>query len=526
MPRLRGRFIDRQGGPVADVAVSTPEGTVLATSDATGAVREEVCDALPDRVFVRASGYGHRTVEITRHESDLDFGTVTLAPGATLTIRVDRNGDVGPITTLLLRTNEHNVGRRTTFASQTIDGDTTMIELRDLEARDYVLLLRGDAPLEVLREDIKIAEGENATKDIRLDPRTVKGFVHQGSAPMVQVALDFTGANGEWRSSVVTDDEGRFRSAAWKEGYVGIDVGRPLPPKYSTDRRIGPTDTEWDIDVPDRRIRGTVVDKETGHPVPVTHVDVSYRRGDSSGMFFLAAEESRFELPMLEPGHYEFTAGHAEYLSSTAVVDLQPEDHVREVRIEMQRGFEMRVNVVNAEGLPAGGAEIIASRTPNGVPRSWITDGSGMATLRLQTEESLGVWVLAQTDSFAFVTLEARKNSEPARVVLPPDNATIAIRATHADGTLAVHAHLLFSYNGRFAPDDVRESFIFRGVRMVTGSDGTLLLTHMPAGEYDFFTIETPEEHIVFDGKPTFAGMHASILPGENHVTLRVSRIF
>ena len=69
-------------------------------------------------------------------------------------------------------------------------------------------------------------------------------------------------------------------------------------------------------------------------------------------------------------------------------------------------------------------------------------------------------------------------------------------------------------------PDDVRSSFPYE--RLITGSDGTTILTHMPAGEYGFWTWETPEEHVVYNPRNLGAVTPASVLPGENNVTVVV----
>src|SRR2546430_1597682 len=74
-----------------------------------------------------------------------------------------------------------------------------------------------------------------------------------------------------------------------------------------------------------------------------------------------------------------------------------------------------------------------------------------------------------------------------ARIVLPPANAAVVVRAQRDDGTPVPHVHVFFKYNGLIVPFDVRNYFTYRRVRMLTGSDGAVLLTHMLAGEYDFF---------------------------------------
>ncbi len=143
--------------------------------------------------------------------------------------------------------------------------------------------------------------------------------------------------------------------------------------------------------------------------------------------------------------------------------------------------------------------------------------------MTVESDEPLPAWVVSPADSFAFVTIGVEKKPEPARIVLTPANAAITVRAQRDDGTPVPHVHVLFSYNGLFVPSDVRDYFTFRRVRMLTGSDGAVLLTHMPAGEYDFFGLETAEENVLVSNPAHLgAAAHASVLPGENTVVLRM----
>lgn len=524
VPMLRGRFVDGEGNPVADVAISTPEGTPLASSDPAGLVHEELKGALPPRLFVRRNGFGHRNIEVTRNDADYDLGTVTLSPGSTLSLNIDRNGYDGPLTASLIRPGEHTLGDRTTFEAATTKPGVSLIELRDIEARDYVLILRGEGPLQILQEDIKVGERENATKDIRLAGPMVTAFVHQGSTPAKETTVNLNGGNGEWTSSISTDADGRFRTQAWIDGHVGIRIEHAPGVWYNTGAEIGKVDAEWNIDIPDRTIHGIIVDKETSAPFPAKYVSLrTVRLLNSSGgglRTVPVGEDATFTVEMVEPGNYEITVQDPAYLDKTVGFDVTPDDHQHEVRVEMEHGRNVQVTIVNAEGAPVPNASVIATRTLRDAPQEWMTDAAGTATIVFRNDDPLPVWVMSPADGFTFVTVSPDAKPEARQIVLPAATATVSIHARHEDGSPASHTHVFLAYNGAFLPDDVRFSFPYQ--RLITGSDGTTILTHMPAGEYGFWTLETPAEHVSANPRRLGAVTPASVMPGENNVTLVV----
>lgn len=524
VPMLRGRFVDREESPVADVSITTPAGVPLASSDPSGLVHEELKEALPPRLFVRRNGFGHRNIDVTRNDADYDLGTVTLSPGSTLTINIDRNGYDGPLTASLIRPGEHTIGQRTTFETETSKPGASIIEFRDIEARDYVLILRGEGPLQTIRNDIKVGEHENATKDIRLNGPMVSAFVHKGSTPAPETTVDLVGPNGEWTSNITTDTEGRFRTQAWVEGYVGVNIARSSNAWYNTSAKVGKTDTEWNIDIPDRTIHGIIVDKKTNAPLPEKFVSLrTVRLLNSSGGGLRSVpvdDDATFTVEMIEPGRYEITVHDPAYLDNTVGFDVKPDDHQHEVRVEMEHGRNVEVKIVNAEGTPVTNAIVIAKRVLEDAPRGWTSDATGMVTIAFSGNDPLPVWVVSPADGFAFASVAPDAKPEARQIVLPPATATIAIRTHHEDGSPSPHTHVFLSYNGALLPRDVREVFPYE--RLITGSDGTTILTHMPAGEYGFWTWETPEEHVVFNPRNTGAVTPASVLPGENNVTLVV----
>jgi hypothetical protein len=523
LPALRGRFIDKEGGPLADVAVATPEGKLLATSSAAGEVREELSEKIPQRLFVRRAGFGSKTIENARVEGDLDFGTITLSAGAMLTIDVDRKEYTGPLTASLIKTAEHTRGKRTTFATAQVDGGTSRIVLEDLEARDYVLIFRGEGALQTVMKPITIAEREKVTLSIALDSYRVRGLVHRGADPYEAAEVGFGSGNGEWFVTTRTDSGGRLELDAWFKGKVSITVD-PTDTHYTTSREVTAPLNEWDIELPDRRIRGIVVDKTTGKPLPQAVLSVRYALSNGLGgaRRVKLRDDATFELDFLEPGRFDFDTSLAPYLPAKMNVELTAADRERDVRLELEEGKRVQLQIVDSSGRPPAGAEVIGVRADRRVLGGrWMVEANGITTVILAPDETKKLWVLTPYDTFTQLTVRAADaGTKPMRVALPPPVATLVMKVQREDGTPVSGVHVFMRYNGIHLDDDARGYFQRRGTRMQTGSDGVITMPRMPTGEYEVWGRELAAQNVTSDGRPMGNVVRVSALAGENVVKL------
>ena len=527
-PRLRATFVDKEGAPVADVRVTTPDGTLLATSNATGDIDEELQQRLGERLFARRSGFANKTFELSK-PVDVSLGRVMLSSGATLTIDVERNDYAGRITASLIRTHEHTVGKRTTFASQRIEGTSSQLVLGDLEARDYILILRGEEPLQAIVRPLSLAEAEKKSITIPLDSYRVRAFIHRGSNPYDAGKVSFTQGNAEWSAETTTDAHGRLSSEAWFKGPVSISVDRAPNTFYRAIREVSAPLNEWDIELPDRKITGVVVDKATGKPLPKASVSLRFQLNGPEALGgarnVALRDDATFELDMLEPGSFDIDARLDPFLRKVEHVELTPSDRVRAVRLELEEGKKVRVQVLDHTGRPAIGAEVLGTR---GADRQrfagrWQTDASGIATISLQENEVKTMWAVTQYDTFAQFTVRAADaGTKPISVSLPPPVATLVVRAVREDGTPVPGVHIFTRHNGVFLDDDVR-MYYFGAVRrtpMRTGADGTITLTNMPVGTYELWGWETPAMNVGSDGRPMGNVARVNAMAGQNEVRL------
>jgi len=157
----------------------------------------------------------------------------------------------------------------------------------------------------------------------------------------------------------VTDGRGRFEARLPQGSYLAHVASGPLTSAES------PFRTTWwivenqgkplDIRIPlkkGRRLRGIVVRKENGQPVPSARVIMENGLptvADAMGRFeFDAVGIERNGLLVIGPGFAD------------RVLESVPEpDETREVRIEMSRGYRVRGKVTDKEGAPVSKALVL-----------------------------------------------------------------------------------------------------------------------------------------------------------------------
>ena len=174
--------------------------------------------------------------------------------------------------------------------------------------------------------------------------------------------------------------------------------------------RLTPADaskTEWEqgMDAAQTvRLVGTVVDAESGEPLPQFSIRMNEER-DTSGSLLGNGHEGRFDWPVRMAFHREFSLAADAYGYETATSDLRPvKDGTQTFEFRLQRGGWASGRVVNASGNPVAGAVVglngvgfgfivsdIQTSSANEAPQA-ITDAEGLFSLRLKPNtESLSV---------------------------------------------------------------------------------------------------------------------------------------
>lgn len=266
--------------------------------------------------------------------------------------------------------------------------------------------------------------GSGAT-EIDVDTYEIRGTVRLGGKLLPRARLLFGGEFGAVRVATVTDEDGRFatplpRGAAmesWEVQIVSSD-----PPVNRMLRKLEPTQGSagefvLDLDIPDVRLRGRVVDVE-GVPqqgiVDVQSLEplerLSQARTDSNGEFDVVG----------------LSAGRAIVLfrgrtAASAVTRVKLEDG-RPTRIELvgRPLVPIKGRVLNSEGDPVAGASVHpfpAQWTSLWLPpRAATTDEQGRFEAGVPFD-TLALRLAVRAPGYALTAVDVRAGDEPAITV-------------------------------------------------------------------------------------------------------------
>jgi hypothetical protein len=180
---------------------------------------------------------------------------------------------------------------------------------------------------------------------------------------------------------------------------------------------------ELDLEIAGAQVSGTVVDKDGGEPVSDARVRIrrSSARTGPDGRFTLAVEPGEYRLEAQAPGRRR----------TVLPLDVGS-DGASNVRVEMERGVDLRGRVVDAAGRPVPSLEILAADADGDfggnshtlADGSFRIDGLGAQPYTLVTGGDLAGWAVRGS---------VTPGDEPVTLALRP-GGRIAVRVLGADG--------------------------------------------------------------------------------------------
>jgi protocatechuate 3,4-dioxygenase beta subunit len=288
--------------------------------------------------------------------------------------------------------------------------------------------------------EVLLGDGETTAVDFSLRDVVVAGTVTRAGqpAPGVRVSLRslegaamtlYTGVGSggvETRGGLpffaaTSREDGAYELVVFTPGRTRVGLEAVSGTERYPDRQVVVPDVdrfELDLEIGAAQVTGVVVDKDGGEPV----ADARVRLGRSSastgpdGRFALAAEPGERQLGATAPGR--------KYALLTLNV---PVDGLSDVRVEMERGLEIRGRVVDAAGRSAPNLEVTATAASEVyVETVWtLGDGSfrvgglGQEPCTLATGSDLAGWA---------VRGNVMPGGEPVTLTLRP-GGRVAVRA-------------------------------------------------------------------------------------------------
>lgn len=314
--------------------------------------------------------------------------------------------------------------------------------------RTRIELLAPSAPgalTGLVSREVVLRDGETATVDFSLRDVVVAGTVTRGGqpAPGVRVSLRSlegapmtlymgVGAGGlEARSGppfliATTREDGGYELVVFTPGRARVGLEAVSGIERYPDREVEVPDVdrfELNLEIAETQVSGTVVDKESGDLVSDATVRIrrSSARTGPDGHFTVSVEPGEQQLGATAPGRKLVVL----------TLNVGPAG-LSDVRVEMERGAELRGRVVDTAGRPAPNLEVVASDASSVFAEVAYTLADGSFRMGGLGEEPYTLVSGGDLTGWA-VRGNVTPGNEPVTLALRP-GGRVAVRVLGADG--------------------------------------------------------------------------------------------
>lgn len=511
--RIRGVVRDAGGTPLA--AADVRAGQLEVKTEADGSyVLEPLPGQWPEFVTVAARGRGMRVLDVPKSTTDVDLPPATLGRPAKLRVTLTNRpaGDLHAVLQVRTAADQLAVVHRAR-----LNASQKSLELGGLGSGVYVLLIRGDGPLEQLATQINLGTGDDRVQEIAIEPLPFTAHVTMGGKPVPHAAVSMRNLAFQWRSDLETDEAGRMTGALWQPGdYAAKYQGSGTAGSFLQQVTLGSTaPVSMKLDVARREVRGRLLDSDG---FPVTGARVSLRTDTDETSTTARAEtapDGSFAFEAVAAGEQSLSVQAEGYLiPDEQRFVLHPADTLREVPIRLATGLLRRLRIVDAAGHPPVAAVIAVS---NGVLRAASqTDTEGRVSIPV-ADTSTVIFILGRDGAFAALR---PTSDDVTNVTLPAPGASLRVTTRTTLGQPLPDVALLIAYGGETLPLEATSRFERAHGPLRTDANGDLTLRNLPAGAYQFWPYQSDSEAESILASDIPAPIAVNVKPGENAVVV------
>ncbi len=435
---------------------------------------------------------------------------------ADLEVRVNRNGFPGSIDVAIAPRVE---GQPPVWsATKTLAAGESSVTFTGLAEGLYVVMASGPQPLQRLSAKANIGASGNTIR-LAVPKESTALRVTLAGRPIAHAAITLTHDELRWSTDLETDDRGHFESALWEPGVYTASVRQ--------DRTAAPHVVDvtlsarpLTIDVPDREVTGRVLGVD-GKPIAgATVILQSQDEHSTRSARTSSAADGRFAFFGVREGSQSLSARAPSYLHSDALAfELHGPTAHPVVDLELTHGIPRMVRVVDARGTPIASASLFTACDGN-IKATTITNEDGRAQVALPDGGSCAIYALPKEGSIAV----SRVSGSEALVLRVPDGASSLRLALKSDsGDAFSDLWLLMRIDGTVVPPAIARQLAARGLSLVTDVAGSISLTHIPPGTYEFWPYRTDAEgRMLYEvASDVEAPISVKVLTGENNATVR-----
>lgn len=479
--------------PIEGAEIVDSEGDLLTVTDSEGAfLIDELEPPRQPQIGVRAAGFGARWVPLP-YES-LEIGTVELFRGATVGLTVDHPTATEPLPLEIQVREDHRDATQPLFEGRGSTGGR--VELTDLPPGKLRLIISGPEPLQRFSKAVEISG--DAELRVAISPVETRVVVMHGDELLPRASVEIRG-DGGWRGTATSNAKGEFEAEMWDRGDLMLTVkAAPLKAPYVTmERRVADGPRFIEIEIPATILRGRIHGEGKALPDAKVRIRSASDGGTSHERSADVGNDGQFEITALPAGQHELSVTAPGYLEKRIELATQARDDVHELKIELQRGYELHLKIRAADGQPVPRALIAVAATPEGFlpERTFFAGENGEARLTLAPASKKSMFAVDRLGRFAHATVSADRADQEEVITIPQADGTLAVRVLGTNGEPVAGIGVRVRYNGVFLPEPTLMMMLAaRNTGKLTGADGTLDLTRLPAGRYELFPWSNPQE--------------------------------
>ncbi|HVR39960.1 MAG TPA: carboxypeptidase regulatory-like domain-containing protein [Thermoanaerobaculia bacterium] len=479
LPILSGIVVSRASRQPIGGAVITTDTKDLAISDADGRFAiEPDPESWPVKINVSAAGHADTTVTAPRSRVSAALEEIRMSVGGSIAVEVATDNPVE------LELRKRIEGRRMSVpmraaqkaAKRTFEG---------IEPGSYTVLVSGAEPCQRYGARVELGEGETKLVSIQLEPFRLRLRTELAGEPLAKASVLLQNDDGQWEARLETDESGDASVEMWQGGHVSAWIGaKPILTAPHVEKRTisGGRDVDWFLDVPVREIVGTVIDAASGAEVPGAALSL-HISGEDGGLAvrMKADEHGHFRFSPVPYGEHRLKAAAQDFAIAETTYSFAEPEQTRNVTIALEPAARVRLVVTDVRGAPIAGARVLHFRGPS-MSGMGTTDAAGTIEIPMTKDETRDVYVVPRDGSFGFMQLRSA-----ASMAIADGTSRIVIRTETQSHEPLANVAPVIRYNTRVIPLEVLQALeMIQGARVRSGSDGRIVLDHMPPGAYEF----------------------------------------
>ncbi|HEX2061615.1 MAG TPA: carboxypeptidase-like regulatory domain-containing protein, partial [Thermoanaerobaculia bacterium] len=291
----------------------------------------------------------------------------------------------------------------------------------------YVVTARGAEAWQRAGERVDVFEWELAPVHVQLAPFGMRLRAVADGQPLRNARIVLRHHEAFWEAPVRTDESGEAAIELWQLGSLSAQVQSGGAVPFRVRRTLKEAeDTEWLLEMPEREVIGTVVDAQTGAPVPNASVALDMQsRSEQLAVTVDAAEDGTFRFAPVFPGAHTLQAAARHYPVTKIAYTFEEEEETHEVTIALERQPKTTLGVVDARGRAMANAGVYVFHAGRAVAFT-RTGRDGTAAVFVPQKEEREVWIVPADGSFGVTTIAS--GAPHARIAIADGSSRIVVR--------------------------------------------------------------------------------------------------